>query len=517
MLNLLRYQFNHSSCAICWQAAIEKLALLVLILLPSLVLLFPLPLWCAGHATTDRTDITSFSLEELSTTEVISNTDFAQQLVDASSAVSVVTAEEIERFGYRTIGEILDSMRGMHISQDGFYGFLGGRGYGAPGEYAGRIMILIDGYSAADNFFNQIYINDDGYLDTALIDRVEYAPGPGSAIYGNNAFLGVVNIITRKGRDFDGLDTELIAGPHHDREGRITWGKRLDNGAEWIISASGRTGDSLYPSPVFTPEVSNNRLFLKANYRVWSLEAASVAKRTNDDITYRLANQDVYTLYKTKDENRFINVSYESDFINKDWKMTSRLYYGDYLYDYHDNNSLNESNEIRYYGEWFGIDNKLIYLGAERHRMLLGVEYHIDSKQDGAFDYLVDGALNYQDSVEHNGDIFSIYGEDTFSLSPLLSASIGGRYDRRNYDSFNTTYDFFNPRLSLLYDPTKELSLKFSYGQAGHFEPISNTGEYLSDPSRVRCHCQTQYYTAASRNTRATFDASRGPCLPAWG
>jgi iron complex outermembrane receptor protein len=486
MLNFLRHSIDHNTSGIGLQAPIKTKAFQISSVFLSILLLSPLRLWCGEDTAAPPPDITSLSLEELTATEIVSNAHFAQQIVDASSAVTVVTAEDIERFGYRTIGEILNSMRGIHVSQDGYYGFLGGRGYGAPGEYAGRIMILINGYPAAENLHNQIYINDDGYLDTALIDRVEYAPGPGSAIYGNNAVLGVVNIITLKGRDFDGPETELTTGPHHDREGRLTWGKRFDNGTEWLISASGRNGKSQYPSLYGKPETSSNRLFLKGNYRRWSLEAVSVGKTTKDDVVISYPTYSIPTTYKIYERNRFINISYEPEFINKDWKTITRLYYGDYLYDYNDIDPFNESYPWRLEGEWYGIDNKLIYLGAERHRMLFGIEYHVDTKQDALFQNIIDGELLFEQSIKDNSDIFSVYGEDTIIFSSLLSASIGGRYDRRNYDSLQQSFSIFNPRLSLLYDPTNELSLKLSYGQAGRFESVSEITYELFGPSRVR-------------------------------
>jgi iron complex outermembrane receptor protein len=405
-------------------------------------------------------------------------------------------------------------MRGIHVSQDGHYGYLGGRGYGAPGEYAGRIMLLIDGYSAADNIYNQIYINDDGYLDTALIDRVEYAPGPGSAIYGNSAVLGVVNIITRKGREIDGLDIEFTAGPHHDREGRLTWGKRFDNGAEWLISASGKNGGSFYPTPAHAPLTSSSRLFLKGNYQRWSLEAVSVDKKEEEDLTYSYPDFDLFTSYKNRERNRFVNLSYEPDFNDKDWRMISRLYYGDYLFDYDDNNSLNESFPAIFEGQWYGIDNKIIYLGTEGHRLLFGIELHIDLKQNAAIRYFTDGELIFDDIINHNGDIFSVYGEDTIFFSSSMSVSLGGRYDRRNYDTFNETYSFFNPRFSLLYDPTSELSLKLSYGQAGRFETINDSAYNLFRPSRVRTVELAVEHEKMNRRTLASLYRYRIDHLP---
>ncbi|GGY00654.1 hypothetical protein GCM10007160_30460 [Litchfieldella qijiaojingensis] len=485
MLNLIHSFFDaspsHASRPILKARALLLPTVPVLVLL---ITLFPASVWSAERAATDLADLTQLSLEELAETEVISAADFAQQVVDAPSAVSVVTAEEIRRFGYRTIAEILDSMRGIHITRDRDYSYLGGRGYGAPGEYAGRIMILIDGYSAAENYFNQIFIAEDGYLDTALIERVEYAPGPGSAIYGNNAFLGVINIITRKGRDFDGLDTELTAGSHRDREGRVTWGKRFDNGAEWLISASRLSNDGVrryYDGETNADaDLLGERLYLKGSYRNWSLEAASADKWRDNEDSIQGRN------YRYRDRNRFINIGYEAD-LGLNWRTTTRLYYGDYLFNSREHTSFYEGSG-RIDGQWYGVDSKLIYLGLEGHQLLFGGEYRIDAQQDAhqGFYIPMSGEPPYSNGIHHSGDTFSLYGEDMIALSPTLSASIGGRYDKRRYRSLDTTHSAFNPRLALIYTPWEALSLKLSYGQASRFASLDEVRFDVPEPSRVR-------------------------------
>jgi outer membrane receptor protein involved in Fe transport len=239
-----------------------------------------------------------------------------------------------------------------------------------------------------------------------------------------------------------------------------------------------------------------------------------VDKTVEDDFTTSYTDLDIFTEIKTRERNRFINLSYEPDLNSKDWKMISRLYYGDYLFDDDEYTSLNESYPSLIEGQWYGLDNKVIYLGTENHRMLFGFEYHIDSKQDASYWYYTDGELEFDDIVKHNGDIFSIYGEDTVIFSSSLSASIGGRYDRRNYESFKQKHSYFNPRFSLFYDPTDELTLKFSYGQAGRFETISDSTYNLYGPSRVRTTELAAEYEKMNRRTLASLYRYRVDRLP---
>ena len=157
----------------------------------------------AGTASAQVDSIVDIPFEQLLQTEIITAERLAKQISNAPSAVSIVTARDIKDFGYRSLSDILDSMRGLSMSHSSQYGYLAGRGFTNPNDYSGRITLLIDGYRAPDNFWGQIYFGNDGLLDVELIERVEYIPGSGSSDYGDSAFLGVINIITKKGAEIN--------------------------------------------------------------------------------------------------------------------------------------------------------------------------------------------------------------------------------------------------------------------------------------------------------------------------
>ncbi|MEJ2372373.1 MAG: TonB-dependent receptor plug domain-containing protein, partial [Sulfurimonas sp.] len=188
-------------------------------------------------------DATSIDFEQLLQTEYIPASHIANNVNKASSAVAVVTAQDIKDYGYRTLGEILGSMRGLQVFQNYHYNFLGGRGFSAPGEYAGRIAVLIDGYRADDALYGQTYFGRDGLLDVAMIDRVEYIPGGGSAGYSSGALLGVINIITKEGNDIDGGEFAVGYGNHNSKTKRASFGKKFDDGLEILLDASRYNGD----------------------------------------------------------------------------------------------------------------------------------------------------------------------------------------------------------------------------------------------------------------------------------
>ncbi|HTH10691.1 MAG TPA: Plug domain-containing protein, partial [Acidovorax sp.] len=123
--------------------------------------------------------------------EVTTASRYTQTALEAPAMVSVVTAEDILLFGYRTLAEVLAGMRGLYVSYDRSYHYLGNRGFATPGDYNTRVLLLVNGVRFNDNLYDQASIGTDFPLDLDLIDRVEFVPGPGSAVYGANAFFGV--------------------------------------------------------------------------------------------------------------------------------------------------------------------------------------------------------------------------------------------------------------------------------------------------------------------------------------
>jgi iron complex outermembrane receptor protein len=157
-------------------------------------------------------DVIDMSLEELMALDIDSVSGvsgFKQKVTEAPASVTIITAEEIQRYGYRTLADILRNVRGFYVSNDRNYSYLGVRGYGLPGDYNSRITLLIDGHRLNDNIFDAALIGTEFPLDVDLIDHVEVIRGPNSSLYIASAFLGVINVVTKRGRD---LQKVSVAG-----------------------------------------------------------------------------------------------------------------------------------------------------------------------------------------------------------------------------------------------------------------------------------------------------------------
>lgn len=423
-------------------------------------------IWLLSRAVAAE-DLTSVPFEQLLETDVVGASQISQQLMDAPSAVSVVTAEDIRRFGYRTLAEILNSMRGLNMGFDGVYYYPGGRGFGLPGEYAGRVMLRIDGLPVADNIYNQIYLGEDGLIDTEMIERVEYAPGPGAALYGNNAFLGVINVVTLRGRDLDGSQVAVTTGSNQQRKVRASWGERLDNGAEWLVSASATQADlpDLHLSDeVLRDNLDGQRLFIKGSQGAWSLEGAFV-ERTQQELQSPIGSR-----WNFSDENSFWKIGHDAD--HGSYRSSIRFAHGSYAYrsayrEPVDGELRPFTEDLRADGRWWDLEATVSSEAFTGHRLVLGSEFRNDYLQDRRERYYYPRFDEYEnDRLQGSARTFSLFAQDEIELPYDFNLNLGLRGDRR---SSADTVVRSAPRAALSYTGLANTTLSVSHGTATRF------------------------------------------------
>src|SRR2546428_617733 len=187
-----------------------------------------------------RLDLTQLPLEELMNLEipkVYAASKIEQKTTEAPSSITIVTADEIKRYGYRTLADVLQSVQGFNASYDRNYAFLGARGV-SLGDFNSRVLLLVDGHRVNDNLTDGAFIETAFILDIDLVDRVEIIRGPGSVLYGNNAFFGVINVITRQGKQLNGVESSFEFGGFDTYKGRVTVGKLFTNGVHLLLSGT---------------------------------------------------------------------------------------------------------------------------------------------------------------------------------------------------------------------------------------------------------------------------------------
>lgn len=174
------------------------------------------------------------SLEELMDIKVTTATRTSQKIAEAPATMNVITAKQIKERGYQQLEDALRDIPGIDFIHINGYvpTLIYFRGmYGAENL---RALLMIDGI--AEN--NIIGSNDMAGPAYSLhnVDRIEVVWGPAAAIYGNNAFGGVINIITKKGADIQGLEYEKGFGSFNTRSDNIQFGINKSN---WDVIVSG--------------------------------------------------------------------------------------------------------------------------------------------------------------------------------------------------------------------------------------------------------------------------------------
>lgn len=120
-----------------------------------------------------------------------------QTLGNVASAVTVITADRIRRFGYRTVAEALQGVAGVYIQDSRLTQQIGIRGLQIPGGFNSRVLVLVDGATINEAWGAFAGVGWDGLVSIDDIARIEVIRGPVGAVYGTNAFFGIINIVTR--------------------------------------------------------------------------------------------------------------------------------------------------------------------------------------------------------------------------------------------------------------------------------------------------------------------------------
>ena len=201
------------------------------------------PVFSAAADDASPPDLSALPLERLLDLEIEGASKFPQKLTAAPSVVTVVTSSEIKEHGYRTLADILRTVPGLYVTNDRNYEYLGARGFGRPGDYNSRVLLLVDGQRINDDVYDGALIDRSFPINVDLIERVEFVPGPASAVYGSNALLGVINVVTRSARDIDGVEVAAEVGSLGARGARATLGHRASNGMDFLLSASRNRSD----------------------------------------------------------------------------------------------------------------------------------------------------------------------------------------------------------------------------------------------------------------------------------
>jgi len=447
-------------------------------------------LWCteAGAQDAPHDDVTDLSLEDLRKVQVYSASMYLQDDRKAPSSVTVVTGDEIRRCGYRTLADILRSVRGFYISYDRNYSYVGVRGFSRPGDYNTRILLLQNGHRLTDNLYNSALIGTEFQLDVDLIERVEIVRGPSSSLYGTSAFFAVVNVITKNSHHLKGVELAAEAGGFRTYQGRATFGQEF-HGVGFLFS--GTAYDSAGASRLFFPafddpatnygyavDSDNDSLksfFGQLTFGHFTLESAfSTREKQIPTASFNTVFGDPRS--HTVDDRGYLDLKYQRTLL-KDAELTVRIYFDRVtyhgVYAYSPNGGTgNDLNQDLGRGDWAGTKINVTKPFWRKHKLTVGGEFEDNLRQDQSNYDINPFAVHLNDRQKSKE--WAIFGQDEFSITHQFTLNAGLRHDY--YYTFGGTT---NPRLALIYNPFTHTTFKLLYGRA--FRAPNDYELYYSD------------------------------------
>lgn len=398
---------------------------------------------------------------------VYSASKYEQKVTKAPASISIVTADEIKKYGYRTFRQILSSLRGFYNTNDRAYGFAGARGFGLPSDYNSRLLLLIDGHRYNDSMFDAFDTSEGFPVDIDVIERIEVVRGPSSSLYGTSAVFGVINIITKRGRDQHGFNIKSSYGSNDTHKTSLSAGKRFDNGVEAFATGSfydSQGFNRLYYQE-FDDSSTNNGLSIgndgerdrklmgKISFGDFSFQGLHL-NRQKDIPTASFGGKFNSHGQTFRDQATFFELKYDHVFENQ-LSVQSRLSYNNYRF----KGSLpTENTDYTSFvnSEWWRFEVEASKMLWNDHHITVGGQFQDNARQYQTF-YSPEGGIASNVSTYQ----WALFIQDDYAITDELSFNAGVRYDY--YSIFGSTV---NPRVGLIYSPWQTTTFKLLYGEA---------------------------------------------------
>jgi len=434
-----------------------------------------------------------FSEEEI----VVSALKRPRTVSKSPAIMSVITSRQIKQMGFRTLSDVLETVPGFDITMNAN----GTREIGVRGilqKNSSKVKVLIDGHSinmpgsggASFKFYD---------LVTENIKRIEIIRGPGSALYGQNAFLAVVSIITKDTEDIDGFQWTGSYGKFDTQNYNMLFGKEYGelkiSGFFDYLDTEGFSKkieqDVISPPDrgSMTPGRSQNEkektdLNLKLSYKKLEITGKYMKKRREG---YIGGNSALTDDTEWKETYVFGEISYRLT-LGEKLNMITKAYYDQYNNDtflelrpegfqlapvpaftYPDGIKAIARNKHK----TIGFENQLNYNVFKGNELTLGIQYEWIHQGDihygSNINPLTYTSLSSFTDFSHTlpftrkatRHIYALYLQDEWNITKDLDLTVGVRHD--HFTRFEGTT---NPRFGLIWRFMEDAHLKLLFATA---------------------------------------------------
>jgi outer membrane receptor for ferrienterochelin and colicin len=363
--------------------------------------------------------------------EVITASRVLQKITEAPSVISIITEEDIKKYGAKTLGDILKILPGLTFRKAGTKLMVNPRGMFSTASNS-VVLFMLDGRPLNNQLQGEFYINYK--FPIHYVKRIEVIKGPGSALYGANAFTGVVNIITKDADDIN--ESGLNAGWGSDSTRYFDMAVKFEDREK---AASGVI--FLYDYNTEGQQLVNDNEEVKvkdfyAKYQKSNITLSAGSNKVFEGIAGPLS-------LPNPDDVREIDTSFVDFLYNKDINPNTNFKFRGYA-----NYQEEFSTGLLMKNSTFGSDTQFTFSKSESNTLVAGFDVR-------------DTRAEFEGIGAFKANILAVYLQDEMKMGENLSITLGGRFDSHSiYD------DVFSPRVGAVYQASDSMTFKLSYGEA---------------------------------------------------
>jgi len=427
----------------------------------------------------------------------------AEAPTETPATVTLVTRDEIERYGFRTVADVLNfASMGNFSLGDRRYDLAGSRGLFLFEDFNTRILVMLNGHSLNEPWSNFADIGRAMLLPLDLVERIEIVYGPSSLLYGGYSLYGIVNVITRNGSSMPGARVRLTGGSWGTGEAVGSWGASGTYGSdplmshEWnVLAAAGYyrsdgedldlprvdvgypvdlTGGTIWGGPQSGTDFERAPfLFLQARRGDFSLLGRAGYRRRGTPFApygamYGTGDQTL------RDEKELVELRWDHS-LSGGLGLSARAFHD--VYHYHERDPYADAAtypgqpgylfDLRLRDHDTGGEVRLTYRRGT-HFLTGGGEYRYRTLGQESSNVFFEGGAAPGSGIRQDahGRFGVIYAQEEWRPLNQLSLVLGGNWAHTEPGSSKA-----QPRVAVVYKPRSTLSIKALYGRG--FRPPS--------------------------------------------
>ena len=397
-------------------------------------------------------ELNNLSLTDLLNIEVTTASKFPEKQSDAPGVISVISRDEIDRFGGQSLHEILERVPGLTGSSSYMteHFLVVPRGNQIQAASA-HVLLLINGRPIRESLEGGIKSEVLATFPVQSIERIEVIKGPGSVLYGSNAFTAVINVITKQVED-NGMVFSNFMGKN-DAYGSSLNLNYIKDDLKLLVSGQYNKSDDWTPhypqntggETEIEQEIPNTGFgtFLQMQYRNFNLMSSYNKWQSAFIFPDRVSNSEA------KWEKAFTNAGYNFN-VSKKWNSSFNLTFTNSKF------STTEYPFIKRNSYDLTAEFTNFIQVSSRAKVVLGALYN---RIDGEEKINISGDPVTSSSATRND--FGIYSQVEFKLTKNLNSVAGAQLNKIQDVEPNLV-----PRLGLIWHPTRNLTFKAIYAQA---------------------------------------------------